>query len=113
MVRTEKAICQLHRSAQETMGHRLRREDVELLLSPHDQESGRNYPSTGAADRIGRDGASLLQPVRTWRRRAPRSGQERLLHRPQALPHGAGAEAVWLHAFIAVRRSAVGGYQQI
>src|SRR5206468_12590734 len=95
------------------MGHWLRREDVELLLPPYYQEPGRHYASTGATDRIGRDGASLLQPVRARRRRAPRGRQERLLHRSQAMPYGAGAEAVWLHAFVAIRRGPVGGYQQI
>ena len=41
--------------------------------------------------------------------KAPGSRQERLLHRAQAVPHGAGAEAVRLHALLAVGRRAVGG----
>ena len=51
MVRSEKAVRQLHRSAQETLGHRRRRAHVEFLLSPHHQAAGRHHASTCAADR--------------------------------------------------------------
>ena len=59
VVRGEKEFRQLHRPAQEAVGHRRRRAHVEFLLSPDDQESGRNHASPGPADRTGRPGAIL------------------------------------------------------
>ncbi len=57
-----------------------RRAHVQFRLSPHHQAPGRHRASPGAPIRTGRDGASLLQPVRSGRRRPPGSRQEHLLH---------------------------------
>ena len=58
-------------------------------------------------------GASLLPPARARRRRLHGSRQERLLHRESSLPHGAGAQALRLHALDAIGRCAIAGGQQI
>src|ERR1700745_1490340 len=73
MVRTQEAVRQLYRPAQETVGNRRRPTYVELFLSPHDQASWRDNPSACATDGAGGVGESFLQPVRAWRRRAPGS----------------------------------------
>src|SRR5262249_17203590 len=102
VVRTEEAVRQLHRSAQEAVGHRLRSACLELLLSSSYQTSRWDYSRIGSAEGAGADGASFLQPVCAGRRGSPGSRQERVLHGPQALPHGAGAEAIRLYAQLAV-----------
>src|ERR1035441_3516251 len=53
----------------------------------------------------------LLSLAGPRRRRPFGSGEKCLLHRPSPVPHGAGAEAIRLHAVIAVGWSAVGGAQ--
>ena len=45
--------------------------------------------------------------------RAPRSRQERVLYGAQALPHGARAQALRLHALVAIGWRAIRGYQQV
>src|SRR5208337_490021 len=54
-------------------------------------------------ERTGPHGASLLPLTGPWRRRASRSGEERLLHHSPPVSHGAGFEALRLHAVLAIR----------
>ncbi len=67
VVRSQEAVRQLHRLAQEALGYWRRPAHVEFLLSPHDQADGRDYAPTRAPERTRRSCASFLQPVRTRR----------------------------------------------
>src|ERR1039458_6747460 len=66
----------------------------------------RGAPAAPAAGTVAA-GSSLLSLVGARRRRPLGGGEECLLHSPSPVPHGAGAEAVRLHAVVAVGWSAV------
>ena len=87
-----------------------------ILRTPVSSRGGAAGQHRARADRPegnGRPGQSVLQPVRARRRGPPGSRQERLLHQEPPLPHGAGAEAVRVHAFVAVGRRAIGRGQSL
>ena len=68
---------------------------------------GQYRSRTGRSEEDGPIGQSVLQRICARRGRSPRSRQERVLHQESSLPHGAGAEALRLHAFVAVGRRAI------
>ena len=75
--------------------------------------SGRNHSASGHSSESWPAGASLLSLACPRRRRASGSGQERVLHHPRAVSHGAGAQALRMHAFFAIRWRAVGGGESL
>ena len=113
LVRSQEDCREPAGAVQKDGGTERGKRDVDLFLSPHHPAHGRHGASPGSAEGVVAAGASVLSPVGARRRRLNGSGQERLLHGEPFVPHGAGAQALRVHAFDAVRRGAVAGGEQV